>query len=134
MGDAAPTCGWTLASAAKSAGAKANFTSLWWDPEEPGWGLAVSHQGSTTFGTLFTYDNRNNPIWMVMSNGAQKSSGAFGGPLYRASRRNIQQAGAMSLTFDSADSGTVTYGMDGMEVQRRIVRMHFAPLVSSCGM
>lgn len=132
MGNDAPACGWSVGAAARSVG-KANYTSLWWDPEEPGWGLAVSHQGDTTFGTLFTYDGRNNPVWMVMSNGLQKSAGAFAGPLYRASRKSIQQAGSMSIAFDNANQGTLTYGIEGADVQRRITRMQFGALVSSCG-
>jgi hypothetical protein len=32
-------------------------TALWWNPGESGWGLNLNQQGTTIFGTLFTYDS-----------------------------------------------------------------------------
>ena len=36
--------------------AAANYTALWWNPAESGWGVNFNHQGNILFGTLFTYD------------------------------------------------------------------------------
>jgi DNA-binding beta-propeller fold protein YncE len=132
MGSASPACGWSLATAPVDADARVNYTSLWWDPDEPGWGFALSHQGDTSFGTLFTYDGRNNPVWMVMSNGVRKGPNAFGGTLYRSTKKSVLQAGSMSVTFDNPGRGTLGYTQDGVDVQKSIVRLQFAPLVSSC--
>jgi hypothetical protein len=35
-----------------------NYTALWWNAAENGWGLNLNHQGNTLFGTLYTYDCR----------------------------------------------------------------------------
>ncbi len=51
--------------------ASANYTALWWNPAESGWGVNFNHQGNTLFGTLFTYDASGAPLWLVMSNGVE---------------------------------------------------------------
>ena len=39
----------------------ANYTALWWNAAESGWGVNVNHQGNTLFATLFTYDTDGTP-------------------------------------------------------------------------
>lgn len=124
------SCGWAV-GAAKSAGAKANFTSLWFDAADPGWGLAVSHQGNTVFGVIFTYEADGRPTWAVMSNGSRRGDAAFGGTLYRVGPgASLPSVGSMSLAF--GDTTTLTYSMDGVQATRGIQRQTFAPLVSDC--
>jgi hypothetical protein len=60
------------------------MTSLWWNPAESGWGLNLNQQGSTLFGTLFTYDATRAPLWLVMPAAALQADGVtFTGDLYR---------------------------------------------------
>mgnify|MGYP001797017603 CR=1 FL=1 len=49
-----------------------NYTALWWNPAESGWGMNLTHQGSIMFSTVFTYRNdqpttTNPPTWFVMT-------------------------------------------------------------------
>ncbi len=46
-----------------------NYTALWWNAAESGWGINLNHQGNIVFGTLFTYDAIGAPLWLVMSDG-----------------------------------------------------------------
>ena len=62
-----------------------NYTALWWDSSESGWGLNLNHQGSILFGTLFTYDDDGSPMWLVMSRGERQSEGVYSGQLHRTS-------------------------------------------------
>jgi hypothetical protein len=125
------TCGWAV-GAAKAKGARENFTSLWFDAADPGWGIAVSHQGSTVFGVLFTYAADGEPTWAAMSNGIPRGDGAFAGALYRVGPgTSFDVVGTMSLGF--GDATRLTYSLDGYEVTRGIQRQTFAPLVSDCG-
>lgn len=125
-------CRWT-AGLAPTPVAGANFTALWSNPGDPGWGLAVSHQKQSVFAVLFTYDDQNRPAWMVMSNGRQQAPGQFGGELYRISRAKVESVGAMTLRFGASDEGVVAYRMDGTEFRSPLLRHRFAPLVSRCG-
>ncbi len=130
---AAPrTCAWTLDTRKSTLDATRNFTSLWWNPAEPGWGLAVSQQGDTTFGVLFGYDASNRASWTVMANGARKSLGAFSGALYRAPAGGVQEIGDMSLAFSSTDEGVLSYRMDGVGYVKPIVRQEFSTPSSRC--
>ena len=127
-------CRWGLASALpRAAVAKSNFTGLWANPADPGWGIALSQRGASAFGVLFTYDDQNRPSWMVMSNGQAQGPGQFAGELYRVSRAKVESVGAMTLRFGAADEGAVTYRMDGTEFRAPLLRQVFAPLLSRCG-
>jgi hypothetical protein len=63
--------------------ASTNYQDLWWNPAESGWGLNLTHQDSTLFGTLFTYDTTGRSVWLVMSAGLRQSDGSYLGDLYR---------------------------------------------------
>jgi len=130
--DVAPRpCGWSVGAPKTTVGAT-NFTSLWSDPREQGWGVAVSHQGSTAFGVLFTYDAENNPSWAVMSNGRQQAAGLFSGELHRAVKGRISTVGTMTLDFSAADRGALSYRVDGLDFRAPIARQAIAPLMTRC--
>jgi len=111
---------------------RANFTSLWWSPARPGWGLALSQQGENSFGVLFIYDTKGRPTWVVMASGLEKSAGAFGGTLYRAARGAIEEVGTLSLKFSSASEGVLKYRLDGADIEEKITRQVFSPLKAQC--
>ncbi|HZZ91528.1 MAG TPA: hypothetical protein VFE23_03145 [Usitatibacter sp.] len=111
---------------------RANFTSLWWSPARPGWGLALSQQGENTFGVLFVYDSKGRPSWVVMASGVEKSIGNFTGTLYRAARGAIQDVGSISLKFSSASDGVLKYRVDGADYEEKITRQTFSALRAQC--
>jgi hypothetical protein len=124
-------CSWSV-DPQKGALERMNFTSLWWNPGEPGWGLALSHQGDTTFGVLFVYDGQDRPAWFVMSSGVEKTRGTFGGKLYRAARGRIEDVGSISLKFSTGNDGVLNYRLDGAELQKNITRQTFSMLTTRC--
>jgi hypothetical protein len=129
---AARTCAWSVAGADAPLAPSSNFTALWWNPAEPGWGLAVSQQGNTTFGVLFGYDAADRASWTVLSNGARKSASAFAGSLYRAPIGAVQEVGTLALDFSGSDGGLVNYRLDGVDNAKPIVRQEFSALSSRC--
>ena len=112
--------------------AQANFTALWSNPVDPGWGLAVSHRRQSLFAVLFTYDEQGRPAWRVMSNGRQQAAGQFSGDLYKVAKGRVEAVGTMSLRFGAADEGLVTYRLDGTDFRAPLLKQRFAPLVSRC--
>lgn len=118
--------------AAKAAQQRPNFTSLWWNPGEPGWGVALSQQGERTFGILFVYDKDDRPTWYVMSSGTEKARGTFGGKLYRADRGRIQDVGSMTLRFSSGNEGSLSYRIDGVDTEKDITRQTYSVLTAHC--
>ena len=113
-----------------------NYTDLWWNPAESGWGVNFNHQGHILFGTLFTYGDDGRPMWLVMSNGARQPDGSYQGELYRATGPAfnavpftgvaLQPVGNMRVSFATADSGTLTYSVDGRQVTKQITRQAFS--------
>jgi lysyl endopeptidase len=129
-----PTCRFNMANRS----AASNFQDLWWNPNESGWGINITHQGSTVFATWFTYDSTRAAMWLVMSNGVQIAPNTFRGELYRTtgtpfSAINGQQAislplrsiGSMTLTFSDGLNGTMAYSVDGISGSKAIRRQLF---------
>jgi hypothetical protein len=71
-----------------------NYTDLWWNPAESGWGMnVVQHSSNAIFATWFSYDEDGTPAWYVLPEGTWSSlstspssaNHVFTGPLYRTS-------------------------------------------------
>jgi hypothetical protein len=113
----------------------ANYTDLWWNASESGWGVNINHQGNTVFATLFTYDESGTPMWLVMSDGARQSDGAYQGGLYRStgpafnatatSGANLVSVGSMRLAFTSMTQAVLSYTYNGTQVTKAIAREVF---------
>jgi sugar lactone lactonase YvrE len=126
------------------ASAQSNYTALWWNPSESGWGLNFNHQGDTLFGTLFTYDASGSPMWLVMSNGARQSGETFSGALYRTTGpafnanpftpigpANVSTVGTMTVTF-AGDSATLSYTVNGITVNKSIQKQVYGARAATC--
>lgn len=137
--DTVPVCRWSAFDRSYAD----NYQDLWYNPSESGWGVNITHQGSTVFATLFIYDANGNPLWLVMSNGVQ-SGNQFSGALYRTSGPNFNsspwvapataQVGQMTFTpdTDNASMATLVYTFNGANVTKRIQRQVFGSLKPLC--
>ncbi len=113
-----------------------NYTDLWWNDTESGWGINFNHQGDILFGTLFTYDRDGRPLWLAMSNGARQADGSYQGELYRTTGPAFNAVpftgaasipvGTMRVAFPTLDTGTLTYTYEGTEVVKAIKRQAFS--------
>ncbi len=123
-----------------------NYTSMWWNPQESGWGLNVNHQGDVIFATLFTYDASGNPMWLVLANGArQGASSTFTGDLYRttgspfnavpyvpSAASDVVKVGTMTVAFSGTSDATLTYSVNGASVTKQVVKEVFGTRASEC--
>lgn len=133
-----PTCSFT--SGARTAAT--NYQDLWWNPAESGWGINLTHQGTTMFATLFTYAADNRDLWLVASGLARQADGSFFGPLYRTngppfnaapwSPIGVTTVGSMRLAFTSGIAGTLTYTFNGISVTKAIQRQVFGAQPTLC--
>ena len=69
-----------LLAAAGRAGA-VDYTDIWYNPSESGWGVNVVQSDAFIFLTFFIYGADNKPTWYT-GQVMQDSSGNFNGPLY----------------------------------------------------
>lgn len=124
--------GFSLPTSATTYGT--DYTDLWFVPSEPGWGLNVIQQYETIFATLFVYGADNTPRWYVASD-LRSGQNFFTGALYQTTgpafsvawnaNAVVTQVGSMNLNFASASSGTLTYFVNGVRVDKTIQRQSF---------
>jgi len=112
-----------------------DYTDLWFDGLESGWGLnLVQHPSGTLFAVIYAYDTPNRPAWFVMPGGSWTSSTVFTGSLYRVSGApangafkagSVSQVGTATLSFSDASHGTITYTAEGFQVTKAIQKQPF---------
>ena len=131
-----PTCRFGIQS---DLGKATNFQDLWWNApagSESGWGINITHQGTTLFVTWFTYDLDGSPLWL--SGTAQKTaattySGTLNrtsGPAFNATPWNpagvtLTQVGTLMLTFADGNHATFAYTVNGISQTKQITREIF---------
>ncbi len=115
----------------------ANFTDLWWDPAESGWGLGITqHVSDALFATWFVYGADGKPIWYVLPGGTWTYVFTFAGPVYKTTGPyyggpfnpaavTVTLAGTATLNFTHYDRATFTYTVDGVTATKTIVRQPF---------
>jgi lysyl endopeptidase len=128
--------------------AASNYTDIWWNPNESGWGLTLAHQGDVLSGTLYTYDRTGQDIWLSMSRGDRRltsNSVVFEGALYRATGNafnrppytliSATQVGTMKVEFpfNNSNAAKLTYDFDGSTVVKDIQRTVFGNARTVCG-
>lgn len=112
-----------------------NYTDLWWNPQESGWGISITHRFDVMFLAWFVYDGAGKPTWYVASSCAVNASGCTGrlfrtvGPPFGASFDPKQvhgtDVGSMSVVFTDPNNGTLSYTVDGVSAMKPITRQTF---------
>lgn len=132
-----------LAGFALAAGATTyspDYTDLWYNPAESGWGVNLIQQSHSIFASLFVYGTDTAPRWYTASDLEPSPAGSqtrFTGQLYmstgpyfgatsfdpNAVTRNV--VGTMTITFDTPTTGILQYTVNGAPVTKSISRYAF---------
>jgi serine protease len=135
-----PACGFTAGSRA----AATNYSDLWWNAAEDGWGINFAHQGDIIFATWFTYDNSGAPAWLVSDGLRRTAPGTYTGPLYATTGRRPQDIngtdsiitatnlGSMTVTFQDGERATLSYTVAGTSGTKQITRQVWSTPMSVC--
>jgi len=114
-----------------------NYGGLWFDPDEPGWGLSIMQSRENhVFATWYGYDESGTPVWLVMPQASWNSSVAMEGSLYRTagtpydrpydpSKFTVTPVGSLAVEFATDGSAVITLRVDGATSVKRIVRQPF---------
>ena len=111
----------------------ANYTDIWWNPSESGWGVTFTQHPATNqvFAVWYTYDPREGdpstpgnykPLWIVMSGGTWTSPTSLTGNVYvttgtpyaqgwNPSALGVQQVGSFTFSFSSSSTGSFSYNI-----------------------
>ena len=125
--------------------AQPNHTGIWFDPDEPGWGIALDQEQGVIGATLFAYGADGSPAWLSASALSEQSGDDWTGALYRTtgpafdartwSPIAASSIGTMRIAFSADGSASLAYVADGIAVTKRIVPMAFGPGgLSSCSL
>lgn len=115
----------------------APLTGLWWNEQEPGWGMSVTQHGAMIFMGWYAYDASGASIWYVMPS-CPILGNACTGEIYSVSggssfvtpwdgsAKVVTPVGIGILTFNNANAGTFNYSMNGTSGLISIARQVFA--------
>lgn len=120
-----------------------NYTDLWWNPNESGWGMQVTHHNDEMFATWFTYDEQGNQLFITLPgcSTVRWNGRTCSGELYRTTgspytgtfvRTNTiaTRIGTGTLTFTSATAASFSYTINNTTLTKSLVRQAFGTGVS----
>jgi len=114
-----------------------DYTDIWFNPAESGWGVNLIQQYDNIFVTLFVYGADNSNRWfvapnLVSSNGGSvftsqlyQTQGPFFGNAWNAAQYSPTAVGSMTLNFSTPYAGTLQYTVNGVNVTKQIQRQSF---------
>ena len=117
-----------------------NYTDLWWDPNQPGWGMNIMVKNDQFFATWFVYDAAGRAAWYTMQGGQWRESNCYAGPIQKMSGPpwggilglsgglssvTVLQAGTGDICFPSYNSASFFYTVEGMTQRPLLSRQPF---------
>lgn len=118
-----------------------DFSDIWWNAAESGWGINVIQRSDIIFATLFVYGPDNTARWYSATlrpvnpqpSGLTRFSGAlirttgpwFGTPVFNPNTVTVAPVGNITLSFNSPVTGQLQYDVDGVQVFKEITRQPF---------
>jgi hypothetical protein len=127
-----------------------NYSDIWWNSAESGWGLTVADHESQLFAVWFTYREDGRPTWYVVPGGTlsadrrtfQGDMYATTGPAYSAApfdpaRVTVRKVGSATIDFAppglAAGSALFTYSLNGVTQSKQIRRQPFGDSATAWG-
>jgi cytochrome c553 len=112
-----------------------NYTDIWWNPDESGWGIAITQQFGTVFLAWYVYDGNAKPTWYVAlctmngvaicSGDLLRTTGPPFGPTFNSSQVQVFTAGTVTLIFNDANNAVLSYTANGVSSSKSITRQVF---------
>ena len=119
----------SLPAAAQAVVPQENWSDMWYDTAESGWGLSFTQhrESNQVYAVWYTYDPREadpagqfKPLWIVMPGGTWVSPTRISGSVFVLTGTAVQQpwaggnlkidsVGTFTITFNDSANGTFTY-------------------------
>lgn len=137
IGVSTPVCEATTVSRASAT----NFSDIWWNPLESGWGINLYHQDNIMFATWFTYDSAGRDSWYVVSRAERQADGSFTGAIQQITRGTpynqingtpavaagaAPNVGTMTFRFSNGERGQMTYTIGAVTQTKNFERQVFS--------
>jgi carboxyl-terminal processing protease len=116
-----------------------NYTDIWWNAAESGWGLQITQHNNEIFAVWYTYDEQGSQLFIVLSgcnlqafNGTVCRGNLFRGtgspfsqPVYNRALNTATNIGEATLTFSGRDNATFAYRIGGTAITKQMTRFVF---------
>ena len=110
-----------------------DWTDIWWNPAESGWGVNFIQSSNFIFATMFVYGpTGNQPFWYTAQL-TRQSNGTWTGPVYQttgtyfgnpwnAANSSATPVGTATFTPANSYSGSFVYNVNTVVVSKQIQR------------
>ena len=110
-----------------------DYSDIWWNPAESGWGVNIAQSDNFIFATFFVYGPNNLPIWYAGNLGAD-GNGNYTGGLYSTTGTYLgtvpynpaqfvaTQVGVATFSPTAPDTAVLSYNVGGVNVVKNIQR------------
>jgi hypothetical protein len=112
-----------------------DYSDLWWNPNESGWGMTITQQYGVMFLAWYVYNGSGNPVWYVApdcvvvgsacSGSVYSTTGPPLGPSFNPNSVIASTAGTITVTFVDANNATISYTVNGVSSTKQITRQTF---------
>ena len=120
---------------AQTATPAVDYTDLWWNSDESGWGMAITHQFGNIFLAWYVYDANGKPFWYVApactvegsscSGTLYRTTGPAFGPPLDPTKVQATSVGSAIVSFVDANNAVLSYTVDGVSGTKAIKRQLF---------
>jgi hypothetical protein len=121
----------------RPAAAATDFTDIWWNPAESGWGVNFIQSDQFIFATFFIYGTNKQPYWVTAQ--LLKQGNQFTGPVYLTTGTyygtawvpadvTAAQVGTATFTPSTSADGSLVYSINGVTVTKAITRQTLTPV------
>ncbi len=113
-----------------------DYTDIWWNSNESGWGMTLAQHGNNIFGVWYTYDAAEKPLWVVMPGVTFNGNNSFSGTLYTTTGPyfaivpfnpadiRVTTVGSATITFNGRN-GTIVFTVNGFTQTKQITSQPF---------
>ncbi|MFZ3322406.1 MAG: hypothetical protein WA190_08550 [Usitatibacter sp.] len=112
-----------------------DYTDLWYNASESGWGMAMAQQNANIFLAWYVYDATGKPVWYVASNCTVSGSSCSGalystkgppfGPTFPPNQIQVSTAGSVIVSFIDANNAVLSYTVGSVTTFKTITRQLF---------
>jgi hypothetical protein len=116
-----------------------DLSDLWWNADESGWGVNVSHQGDILFLTIFVYGSDDKAKWYVgpaiaseagtaaftFTGQLFETTGPYRGRFFSPDEVENREVGTVTITFPTATAASLSYNVDGVFNTKWVERQTF---------
>jgi hypothetical protein len=119
--------------------AAVDYTDLWWNSLENGWGVNFVQADDFVFATFFVYGAALQPTWYsgqmtvdtngIWSGPLYQTAGSYFGAPWNPAQRGVNQVGSVTFAPATSYAGTLTYNVGGVVVSKQIARQTLKTIV-----